>query len=221
MAISKEKAPLVIAASVIIILVSFISIFRTMSPAGPKVNMDRIEGLGQIAGEETATFLGSGTTVVLVAYPEGPSKHLKLQQDALKGALEDGGVSVKAVESLQGNDYAAGMIPMEMGGFPVEELIRIGQTHPDVDAIVSMVGAPWLQGDEAMSIPESLPQLVVAQGVMMLGAADMFHSGIVTMAIMPRTDMAPDAQEEPKTTREWFDRYFQVVTADTAMDLPY
>ena len=222
MAISREKAPLVIAASIIIIVVSLVSIMRTMSPGGPKVNMDRIEGLGQIAGEEAARFLGSGKTVVLVAYPEGPSKHLKLQQDALKDALEDGGVTVKAVESLQGNDeFSMGMIPMEMGGFPIEELIRIGEAHPDVDALVSMVGAPWLQADTAQSIPASLPQLIVAQGAMMIGAGDLFSSGLVSMAIMPRTDMPAEGAEEPKTTREWFDRYFEVVTADTAGSLPY
>ena len=222
--VSRKKAPIVMGIAVVIILISFISIFRTAKPGQRAGDIGRLVGLGRVAGEETATFLGPGKTVVIVRHgDELKSEPLKKMQGAFIGALEDGSITVAAEVSLDLGDSGPEVMMFDMAGMPLDEYIRIAEEHSSVDAIVSMVGGPYSTPEELDDIPDGLPPLIISHGSdLRMSSMELFDREIVIMAIMPRFDLqvSPDAAE-PETHREWFDTYFQVVTADTAEEMPY
>jgi len=44
--------------------------------------------------------------------------------------------------------------------------------------------------------------------------------GVLMMVVTPRHDL-PDTESEPETPREWFDTYFEIITADSVEDAQY
>jgi hypothetical protein len=216
--VSREKAPIVMGLAIVIILISLFSIMRTAKPGHKAGDISRLVGLGQVAGEETAKFLGPGKTVAVVRHgDEIKSPPLKKMQAAFIKALQDGSVSVTAEVGLEMDDSAPEVMMLDMVGLPLDEYIRIGEEYSSVDAIVSMVGGPYASEDELDEMPDSLPPLIISHGSdLRMSSGVLFDRGIVIMAIMPRFDLQEGA--DPQTDREWFDTYFQVVTPETAGD---
>ena len=216
--VSREKAPIVMGIAIVVILISLISIFRSGGRQA-KVDVGRFEGLGAVAGEETANFLGVGKTVVLVRHSqEVKSPVLEKMHAAFSKALKKGGVTVSAEEEVQMGEGSPDFMMMEMIGLPIDQYIQVGETHPDVDAIVSMVGGLFAGPDELDGLPDGRPPLVIAHGSdHRMTSVDLFDRGILLMAVTPRYDL-PDVDAEPETPREWFDTYFEIVTADSAQD---
>jgi len=220
--VSREKAPIVMGLAIVIILISLVSIIKTAKPGAKAGDVSRLIGLGQVAGEETAKFLGAGKTVVVVRHgDEMKSPPLKKMQAAFIDALEEGDLTVAAEVGLELNNGTPDIVMMDMAGLPLDEYIRIAEEHSTADAIVSMVGGPYVSPDEMDEIPEGLPPLIISHGSdLRLASMELFDRGIVIMAIMPRFDL-DDSGTEPTTDREWFDTYFQVVTSETAVEMPY
>jgi len=219
--IGEEKKPIVMIFAIVVIVISLFSIMKTGRGSRPKVDMDRFESLGQFAAEETVNFLGAGKQVVIISMEAGDAKALKRQQKAYIETLEKGDVTVAAVEAVGTDPGEMPMMMMEMGLMTISDYNAIVEKHSEVDAFISLVGMPMQQMDAPNRLSESAPPLIIAQSMgMMMGVADYLRAGTVTMAIMPRIDVSVE-EEEPKTHREWFDRYFQVVTAEDADSIPY
>ena len=222
MKISEEKKPIVMIVAIIVIVISVFSMMRTAGGPKAKIDMDRFESLGRFAAEETANFLGGPKDVVVIAMTTDPAPALKKQQEAFLDALKDAKINVVAVEVVSAGPDEMPIMAMEMGMLSMEDYADIVQRHSGVDALVSLVGLPMSRPDSMVSLPDQMPPLIVAQSMgMMMGVRELMDSGAVTMAIMPRMDVGPETEDKPQTHREWFDRYFQVVTADNAAEIPY
>ncbi len=73
--------------------------------------------------------------------------------------------------------------------------------------------------EDLAAMPKRRPK-VIAGAVFMPGLRDAFAWGLVEVAITPRYEPAAQTDTEPQTAREWFDRYYSVVTKDNADSLP-
>lgn len=220
--VSRKKAPIIMGIAIVVILISLISIFKTGSSSKAKIDVGRFEGLGRITGEETANFLGSGKSIVLVRQSrEMKSEVLEKMHAAFTKALKDGGVSVTAEEEIQMGEEAPEYMMIDMIGLPIGEYVRVAEAHSSVDAIISMVGGLFAGPAELDQIPDGLPPLIVAHGAdHRMSSVDLFERGVLMMVVTPRHDL-PDTESEPETPREWFDTYFEIITADSVEDAQY
>jgi hypothetical protein len=203
--------------AVIIIVISLGSMLK--GGKRQKIDIDRITSMGQFSGEAVAAHLGSGKNVVLVTIDESKIAALEKQTDAFVSALKKGGVSVGDTETV--GTQNAPMMAMEMGLISGPELAEIAGRHTDKDAVVSLVGLPYATGLEQWSWPEGAPPLVIGRNAgLSMGAKELFDGGVLDMGVFPKNMVEP-VTEKPQTYREWFDRYFQIVTAETADSLAF
>ena len=96
-----------------------------------------------------------------------------------------------------------------------EELLA---KYKHADAIISFVGAPSLEESDVDQLPKRLPKLIAVTG---LGAhvKKLLSEGVLNVAIVPRVPPSTSTQP-PRARREWFDRYYTVLTPATVGSLP-
>jgi hypothetical protein len=215
--VSQQKTPFVTGAALIVIIICVLSIGRSIGPgkvagSGPYIDMARIEA------EETANFLGDGKQVVVFAFATtADHKVLRKRNRTFIEALDKSGAEVIATEELGAIDapQMPEMAMMGVMGVPMAEFLRIADAYPDADAIVSLVGVPYVDLNKLDEIPDSFPTLIVASGVSDMGmpAGPLLNAGILHMAIIPRYADTPYEGTGEATARELFEQSFQVVTA--------
>jgi len=218
--IDEKKKNVVTAGAILAIFVSIGSLFFTYCDRPPKINLKPFLAIGQITAEETSKLLSGKGKVVLVVMDTGKyqSKPLESQIETFKRTLEkQNGVILVAIEKLEMNDLM--MAGPEMG-LPGELYLKILQQHPDVDAIVSFVGAPRLSDDQIDELGEKIPKLVAVVG-MPMGLKRYFEDQLIQVAIVPRFEPQPQGGKKPETLREWFDQTYTVVTTENYSSLPF
>ena len=223
MKITKKYTPHVAVGSVVVIIVCLAVIFGSYS--GPDVSgeIERFVEVARLSAEETAAFLGPGRRVVLAVYGPTRSTALLKQDEAFRKTLEYAKITVVAVETRWD---AESHTPPGSGGssftLPVEQFVEIAETHPGADAIVSLTGA--LQGPTTVldDLPPSAPPLIVARANLQAGITrNLFESGIMSMAIVPRFQPLEEPREDSDSSRAAFERSYQVITAENADALTY
>ncbi len=215
--VSEKKAPYAIGAAILVIIISILSIGRTIGPgkvagSGPYIDMASIEA------EETANSLGDNKRVVVIAYATtADHKVLRARNRTFIEALDKSGAEVIATEELGAKDGPQ-ISEVAMVGVPMTEFLRVADAYPNADAIVSLVGVPYADLNEIDELPDSFPALIVAGGVNDMGmpVSPLFDAGILHMVIIPRYAAYEGTDES--TARELFDQSYQVVTAETESD---
>ena len=175
------------------------------------VNVALQQSVGQRLAEETARVVGRPARIVLVTVNIPAAPELKVQLDAFQKRLKTfGGVTVQEKVVLDPGDnpkYRAG------AGLSAKHLLKIIRKHPGVDAIVSFVGAPELS-DQDVAQFKTIPRLV-AETHSPEKLVNLLDKKILICAIVPRFEFPAPGPRKPHTDREWFDRYFQVITPDS------
>jgi hypothetical protein len=169
--------------------------------------------IGQLAATETAR-LTSGKGGIVVVGPEDTHYDLTVeaQMKAFLQTLKQHRVSVLAVEriGLTTQQKVAGLTP--------EMYFRLLSKYPGARAIVSFFGVGQFTEDD-MRKASTRGSPLVSVSVSCFPPKKLFRAGLVRLAIGPRFDRT-GFSIETKTPQGWFDRYFQMITMETAGNLP-
>jgi hypothetical protein len=214
-----NKQSFALIAALLAIFGSVLSLY--FSQRDPGIDVKPYQALGAVAAEETAKLLGGKGSVVIMAADLGEYKNLAPMLDAKinsfrKTLKRAGGVTLIAIERVRIHPPSLGRV----GEFMLpDQLTRVIEKHPRVDAIVSLVGLSPLTDQETRMLKQNATKLVVASGYD--GTyKQLLQTRVLQLAIIPRSENPPETAAKPRTTRDWFDRDYEIVTPNTAASLP-
>jgi hypothetical protein len=207
-----RKEKLIASAAIIAILVSVFFIYRTQF-AGRSQNEKLHHAVGQVMAEETSRLVGPAGKIVLVTTDTRTAPDLKLQIEAFRKQLAFlGSIKIKDTLVLDPGDstkYRPG------AGLSAKHFLKIVRKNADVNAIVSFVGAPELT-DQEMAQMKAVPKFI-AETHSPEKLTRLLDKKVLLSAIVPRFEFPAPGPRKPETSREWFDRYFQIISPETAL----
>ncbi len=208
-----RKSRLLLAAGAILaILASAVWIYRTEF-AATDINLDLHRAVGQVMAEETARLVGHIGKVVVVTVEPKVAPEVKIQLAAFQKHLKLlGGVTVNQTIVLDPGDnlkYRAG------AGLSAKHFLKIARKNSGADAIVSFVGAPQLADADLQQL-KSVPRLI-AETHSPEKLVNLFDKKVLLCAVVPRFEFPAPGPRKPQTSRQWFDRYFQILSPDSAL----
>ena len=195
----------------LILLTALGSLWFTMRPGRPPVDHALYTSLGQGLAQEAATAIHDrGQIVAVIAdFHEKSGTVWHEQWQAFTGELKKhSSISLAKPENAN------------LGHVPLADMVN---RHAQASAIVFFMDPPDSVDLDAVANRQVLPQLVVVANAGLPAKSTYgkyLSSGILTALILQRpvTDPAPVAQ--PKTPREWFDKYYQIYTPQNFESLP-
>ena len=183
--------------------------------ARPPIDVHLNQAVGLVMAEETHQLVGHLGKVLIVTTKLRRAPELKVQIQAFEKQLKTfGGITVKDQITLDPGDnpkYRPG------SGLSAKRLLKIFRKNRNVDAIVSFVGAPTLTEAEIGQLkthPKFIAETHSPEKLVNLFVNDVLHS-----AIVPRYEFPAPGPRKPETARQWFDRYYQIVTPATLSSL--
>ena len=212
----RRKTTAVVA--VLAIVVSLVSLYRTMVvPAAPENSRQPYVGLGQVLGEETAKSLGDHGRVVVVIWDDNNQSGNPLTDalEAFRGVLKKHpNIHITATDAIriETNKF------MMVGELTSETFNELLEKHSQADGLVLFTGLPPLESQPPIQVPTPHPQIIAVQIKSPLTKA-YFDRQIVSVAISSSERPPTSTAANPKTPREWFDRFFQVSTVENYVTL--
>ncbi len=164
--------------------------------------------------ERTAQELGRKGRILMITIPTAQEPELATQLAAFRQKLKtlsDFEIKEHELDTKGQPKYAVG------NGLSGRRFVRAVKNHP-ADAIVSFVGAPEVSDAETAELklvpkfiaetrsPDHLPKLFEKQ---------LIHVAVVSRFVFP----AP-GRIQPRTAQEWFDKRYQIVTAEDTNSIP-
>lgn len=204
------KKPLLIILFLAVIGACGFWIYRNRPGRTPTIQMDPYRALGDVAGEETARLAQGRGEVVIVAR-ENPDNADTVEAAELKSfcnALQTRGVHVRATETFRVPPTAL----YERGSIPRERLLQVLDAHPGVAAFVLFAGLPPLEQGDLERLKQSGARTILICGYQPSDKT-LLDSGVIQLAIVPRTDSAQETAPASKTTRGIFDRHYVLLSA--------
>lgn len=169
--------------------------------------------VGEVMAEETSRVIGHSGKIVVVTVSDRAAPELKLQLDAFQKQLKLlGGIRIKdtiVLDSADNPKYRPG------AGLSAKHLLKIVRKHPTVDAIVSFVGAPELT-DQELAQMKTVPKFI-AETHSPEKLMNLLDKRVLLSAIVPRFEFPAPGPRKPETSRQWFDRYFQILSPETGL----
>ena len=209
-----SKRALTALASLAVIAVSGAWIYFKQFKA-PKHNVALHQAVGDVMAAETARVIGNTGKIVLVTIPASGDPELKTQLDAFKQALKKlGQIEIREYE-LDTKDQPKYGVGTGLSG---RRFVRIVGKNTNADAIVSFVGAPKLAEEDLAQLRKAPKFIAEARSPSHL--PKLFEKKLIAVAVVYRFQFPSPVQGNPGTPREWFDKRFQVVTAQNANALP-
>jgi len=202
----------VLATALIVILGSVLWIYYFEFGA-PEANVTLHRSVGQALADETARVIGHQGSIVLVTMDPHNSPEIKIQVNAFEKALKaSGGITIKdkvVLDPGENPKFRPG------SGLSAKRFLKIARKHAGVDAIVSFVGAPEVSEPELAQLT-SVPKLI-AETHSPEKLVNLVEKKVLVSAIVPRFEFPAPGPRKPQTGRQWFDRYFQILTPETAL----
>jgi len=103
-------------------------------------------------------------------------------------------------------------------GLSSRRFLRLLKKTGTAKAIVSFIGAPRMTDDELAQV-EKAPKFV-AECRSPDKVKKLFEKNILQVAVINRFDYPAPIKHNPKTPKQWFEKYYQVIKTETASDLP-
>lgn len=209
-----SRKTVILVVVVLAIAGSLTSLWLTQRTSEAGMNPTPFAAQGEVVAEEVAKLLNHrGRIIVITADTATLSQPiLTTQWKSFQRALKRSpAITLLATEPVPPRDPTG---PSQYS-LPTGWFTQIIERYADVDAIVSLVGVPVLSEAEFQRLPQRRPQIVAA-AVFGMNLQQPLKQGLVQLAIVPRYEAAPASTTKPKTPREWFDRYYQIVTPANA-----
>jgi len=103
-------------------------------------------------------------------------------------------------------------------GLSGRRFVRTVKNNPKADGIVSFVGAPRLSEEELADLPK-VPKFI-AESRSPDHLPKLFQKQIIQVAIVSRFVFPAPDPRTPKTPQQWFDKRYQLITADDVKTIP-
>jgi hypothetical protein len=184
--------------------------------AAPKINVALHQAVGRVMAEETAKLLDNQGRIVVIAIETAQDPELKVQLEEFEKTLKKfRGITVAKTYMLETENrakYGAG------SGLSAGRFIRIVNKNTTADAMVSFVGAPELKDDEIGQLQARPKFIAESRSVEKIG--NLLAKRLLQVAIVSRFQFPAPVEGNPGTPRQWFDKRFQVVTAEMVGAIP-
>jgi hypothetical protein len=201
------KTKLVALCAVLAIVTSGLWIYLTQFRS-PELNVSLHQAVGQVMAEETVKIVGHVGKIVLISMDPAHAPELKVQISAFEKHLKLlGGITVQERIVLDPGDnpkFRPG------SGLSAKRFLKIARKHQGVDALVSFVGAPQVEETDLAQL--KTPPKFIAETRSPERSMVLLDKKILLAAIVPRFEFPAPGPRKPGTSRQWFDRYFQVVS---------
>lgn len=175
-------------------------------------------GLGEVMAEETAKQLAKREkkrVVVISLQSKDPILHAQEESffAKLKTLCPESEIKETIRVDPEGEKrYGPGL------GLSTRRFLRIVEHNVKADVLVSFIGTPDPGSAEMHAFTNKIPRFVASTRDL-ADAKKMLEKNWLRAAIVPRYDF-PAPKDDPKTTQDWFTRYFQVVTTNELASLP-
>ena len=184
--------------------------------AAPRINVPLHQAVGRVMAEETAKLVDNQGRIVVIAIETAKDAELKVQLEEFEKTLKKfSRITVAKTYMLETENrakYGAG------SGLSARRFIRIVNKNTTADAMISFVGAPELK-DEEFGQLQARPKFI-AESRSAEKLTKLFAKQLLQVAIVSRFQFPAPVEGNPGTLRQWFDKRFQVVTAETVGALP-
>src|SRR2546426_2270140 len=184
--------------------------------AAPKINVPLHQAVGRVMAEETAKLVDNRGKIVVIAIETAKDPELKVQLEEFEKTLKKfSRITVAETYMLETENrakYGTG------SGLSARRLIRIVNKNTTADALVSFVGAPELK-DEEIGQLQARPKFI-AESRSVAKLENLFAKRLLQVAIVCRFQFPAPVEGNPGTLRQWFDKRFQIVTAETVGAIP-
>ena len=177
-----------------------------------------MEAIGERAAKELAQQLPEGASIILVAHAFPGRDLLEPSVAAFIRAAVEQGLVLRSLEFPFGVSRKYDIV-FESDVIWHETYKQIAMRNQDVDAIVSLVGIPVADSEEALqSLGDGLPPLMVV-AVRKHGLRPLFEAGVVTwaLALSPDPASVEVASADPV---EWVNLRYNFYSAAQFDDLP-
>ena len=175
-------------------------------------------GVGEVLAEETAKQLARREKKRVVVISLQSKDPLLLAQEEsffakLKVICPEADLKeIIRVDPEGEKHYGPGL------GLSSRRFMRVVEHNLKADVLVSFIGTPNPGASEMQNFTNKIPRFIASTRDL-AEATKLLEKRWLRAAIVPRYDF-PAPKTEPKTTREWFDRHFQVVTTNELASLP-
>ncbi len=208
-----SKKNLITVLCIAAILGSCFWIYRSATGRATTVELGPYRALGDVAAEETGRLLPQRGQIVIIARenPSGEDQVESAQLTALTGALQKAGFKVAATETFtvpRNNLFARGSIPHD-------RLLQVLQAHPNTAAFVLCAALPPLDQAELDRVKQNGAKFISICGFRP-GDEVLLKSGVISVAIVPRTGPPPEGLKPAGGVRGIFDQSYKILTADNA-----
>ena len=166
--------------------------------------------VGEVLAEETIKLIGGLGQIVVITLEEGQSSELDTHYESFKDSLKKSSIKILRTDTISAgkSKYGPG------SGMSGRRFVKAVTQYAKADAIVSLVGLPGADEEELKEIKGQPVPKVVAFARDPKPLPELFANQWLHVAIVPRSQSNPNtAQAKPKTSREWFDKQFEVVRA--------
>ena len=184
--------------------------------AAPQFNVSLHQAVGRVMADETARLVNRRGKLVLIIIETPAGSELQIQVKEFEKALKAfSGISIAKSYTLETDKkpkYGVG------SGLSARRFIRIVNKNTTMDAIVSFVGAPELSDDEMRQL-EAKPKFI-AEARSAEKLKKLFEKEILHAAVVSRFQFPSPVEGKPATSRQWFDKRFQLITTENAASLP-
>ena len=174
----------------------------------PKYNVPLHQRVGEVLAEETAKAVGPKGHLMLITIPTSEEPELATQLDAFHQRLKKLGNYELKDHELDTKDqpkYGIGT------GLSARRFVRAVKNHPEVDAIVSFVGAPHLKVDDFAELKRKPKFIAESRSPDYL--PELFASNVLQVAVVSRFVFPAPGPTRPKNAQQWFDKRYQVIDA--------
>jgi hypothetical protein len=202
---------LVAVGAIVAIVAAGVVIYRNARPPKDEVKLSVQEAIGEALAEETIKATESKGKIVLITLEEGQSPELDQYVAAFKDRIYDTPVKIARTDHIsdeKSGKYGPG------SGMSGKRFVRIIKKYPEADAIVSFVGTPDGEDEELKELKQPVPKFIAFSRAPD-DIDEMFDDKLLFAAVVPRFEFPAPGPEKPKTKQEMFQKYYQVVRADT------
>jgi len=202
---------LVAVGAIVAIVAAGVVIYRNTRPPKDEVKLSLQEAIGEALAEETIKATESKEKIVLITLEEGQSPELDQYVAAFKDRIYDTAVKIARTDHIsdeKSGKYGPG------SGMSGKRFVRIIKKYPEADAIVSFVGTPDGEDEALKDVTAPVPKFIAFSRAPD-DIDEMFEDKLLFAAVVPRFEFPAPGPEKPKTKQEMFQKYYQVVRADT------
>ena len=212
------RQTILIVISLLVIVASVAWICRTEF-ASPEINLVLHRGIGEVMAEETSRILGHKGRVLVIAIDSDAAPELREQLRTFEETLPKlGGVKIRETMFLDTENKPKYGTGRGLSGGRFVRLVK--NKGAGVDAIVSFVGAPNLSDAELSDLEKTKLPKFIAQSGSVAKLKKLFDKKVLAVAIVGRYQFPAPNRQAPRNAREWFEKRYQIVTAETAATLP-